>query len=122
MASDVMAYRSAIDARLGHARHVLERFHVIRWFSAGLTQARRDIQRRRPPGAKPVFEPEVSRARFALLCRADTLTDADRARLEGLREGSRASKPLHLNGGVCADLSRGGQSRSFRAGKSHLLR
>ncbi len=78
------ACRSAIDARLGHARHVLERFHVIRWFSAGLTQARRDIQRRRPPGAKPVFEPEVFRARFALLRRADTLTDADRARLEGL--------------------------------------
>ena len=31
------AYKSAIDAHLGHARHVLDRFHVIRWFSAGLT-------------------------------------------------------------------------------------
>ncbi len=96
------ACRSAIDARLGHARHVLERFHVIRWFSAGLTQARRDIQRRRPPGAKPVFEPEVFRARFALLRRADTLTDADRARLEGLfdarprlRSGWQALQELH---------------------------
>ena len=29
------AYKSAIDAHLGHARHVLDRFHVIRWFSAG---------------------------------------------------------------------------------------
>ena len=75
------AYRSAVDARLGHARYVLDRFYVIRWFSAGLTQVRRDVQRREPPGVKPVFEPEVFRARFALLRRADTLTDADRARL-----------------------------------------
>ncbi len=75
------AYRSAVDAHLGHARYVLDRFYVIRWFSAGLTQVRRDVQRREPPGVKPVFEPEVFRARFALLRRADTLTDADRARL-----------------------------------------
>ena len=36
------AYKAAIDAHLGHARHVLDRFHVIRWFAAGLTQVRRD--------------------------------------------------------------------------------
>ena len=60
------AYKSAIDAHLGHARHVLDRFHVIRWFSAGLTAVRRDIQRR-PEGSKPAFDPEVFRARFALL-------------------------------------------------------
>ena len=75
------AYKSAIDAHLGHARHVLDRFHVIRWFSAGLTAVRRDIQRR-PEGSKPAFDPEVFRARFALLRRGDTLTDTDRARLE----------------------------------------
>ena len=28
------AYKAAIDAHLGHARHVLDRFHVIRWFAA----------------------------------------------------------------------------------------
>ena len=78
------AYRSAIDARLGHARHVLDRFHVIRWFSAGLTAVRRDVQRRQPQGVKPVFEPEVFRARFALLRRGDTLTDTDRDRLRTL--------------------------------------
>ena len=38
--------------------HVLDRFHVIRWFSAGLTAVRRDIQRR-PEGSKPAFDPEV---------------------------------------------------------------
>ena len=96
------AYKSAIDAHLGHARHVLDRFHVIRWFSAGLTQVRRDIQRREPHGIKPAFEPEVFRARFALLRRGDTLTDADRARLETLfhahprlRAGWQALQELH---------------------------
>ena len=80
------AYKSAIDAHLGHAhlgpaRHVLDRFHVIRWFSAGLTAVRRDIQRR-PEGPKPAFDPEVFRARSALLRRADQLNEADRARLD----------------------------------------
>ena len=43
------AYKSAIDAHLGHARHVLDRFHVVRWFSAGLTAVRR---RHPAPGLK----------------------------------------------------------------------
>ena len=95
------AYKSAIDAHLGHARHVLDRFHVIRWFAAGLTQVRRDVQRR-PEGSKPAFDPEVFRARFALLRRGDTLTDADRARLDKLfdahprlRAGWQALQELH---------------------------
>ena len=65
------SYKAAIDARLGHARCVLDRFHVIRWFSAGLTQVRRDVQRREPPGVKPVFDPDAFRARFALQRRED---------------------------------------------------
>ena len=96
------AYKAAIDAHLGHARHVLDRFHVIRWFSAGLTQVRRDVQRREPHGVKPAFDPEVFRARFALLRRGDTLTDTDRARLDGLfdahprlRAGWQALQELH---------------------------
>ena len=70
------AYKTAIDAHLGHARHVLDRFHVIRWFAAALTQVRRDVQRREPKGVKPAFDPEVFKARFALLRRGDTLTDS----------------------------------------------
>ena len=95
------AYKAAIDAHLGHARHVLDRFHVIRWFAAGLTQVRRDVQRR-PEGSKPAFDPEVFRARFALLRRGDTLTDADRVRLDALfdahprlRAGWQALQELH---------------------------
>ena len=96
------AYRAAVAAHLGHARHVLDRFHVIRWFSAGLTAVRRDIQRRRPQGSEPAFDPQVFKARFALLKRADTLTDADRTRLDALfdahprlKAGWQALQELH---------------------------
>ena len=78
------AYRSAIAAHLGHARHVLDRFHVIRWFSAGLTAVRRDVQRSGSQHTGRAFDPQVFKARFALLRRADTLTDTDRARLDAL--------------------------------------
>ena len=43
------AYKAAVDRHLGHATHVLDRFHVIGWFAAGLTAVRRDVQRRQPP-------------------------------------------------------------------------
>ena len=46
--------------------------------------ARRDIQRRRPHGATPAFDPEVFRARFLLTRRGDTLTDTDHPRLDAL--------------------------------------
>ena len=78
------AYKASVDACLPHARHVLDRFHVIRWFCAGLTAVRRDIQRREPHGVKPAFDPEVFRARFLLLRRGDTLAGADQARLDAL--------------------------------------
>ena len=47
------AYKASIGACLPHARHVLDRFHVIRWFTAALTAVRRDTQRRHD-GTKPV--------------------------------------------------------------------
>lgn len=52
-------YKKAVDAWLPHARHVLDRFHVVRWFAAGLNAVRRDVQRR-PEGNTSVFDPEVS--------------------------------------------------------------
>ena len=77
------AYKAAIDRHLPHARHVLDRFHVVRWFTAGLTAVRRDIQRR-PEGSQPVFDPDVFRARFALLRRGDQLTEAQAAHIQRL--------------------------------------
>ena len=74
------AYKSAIDTWIPNARHVLDRFHVVRWFTAGLTAVRRDIQRR-PDGTLPAFDPDVFRARFALLRRGDQLTDTQAAHI-----------------------------------------
>ncbi len=78
------AYRAAVERHLGHATHVLDRFHVIGWFAAGLTAVRRDVQRREPPGTTPTFDPAVFRARFLLLRRPDRLTDAQRTQLDAL--------------------------------------
>jgi transposase len=79
------SYKAAIDRHLPQATHVLDRFHVVRWFAAGLTLVRRDAQRREPRGhVRPAFDPELFRARFALLRRADTLTATDRDRLDEL--------------------------------------
>ena len=77
------AYKAAIEMRFGHARHVLDRFHVVRWFAAGLVAVRRDVQRR-SEGSKPAFDPEVFRARFLLMRRPDKLDAAERARLDAL--------------------------------------
>lgn len=80
------AYKASVQTCLPHARHVLDRFHVIRWFTAGLTAVRRDIQRREPQGVKFAFDPQVFKARFMLLRRHDQLDDADQARLDTLFE------------------------------------
>ena len=96
------AYKASIGACLPHTRHVLDRFHVIRWFCAGLTAVRRDVQRRQPEGTKPVFDPEVFKARFLLMRRGDTLNEADQARLDTLfdthprlKTGWQALQELH---------------------------
>ena len=77
-------YQAAIAQYLPDARHVLDRFYVVRWFTQGLTLARRKIQRRDPDRRPPTFEPDLFRARFTLLRRADHLTDAHQAHLDQL--------------------------------------
>ena len=61
---------------MGHATHVLDRFHVARWFAAGLIEVRRRIQRIGPHGSRPAFEPEVFRSRYLQLTRFDQLSEA----------------------------------------------
>jgi transposase len=69
------SYRSAIQRHLGHATHVLDRFHVARWFAAGMIEVRRRIQRIGEHGSRPAFEPEVFRSRYLQLTRFDQLED-----------------------------------------------
>lgn len=69
------SYRSAIARHLGHATHVLDRFHVARWFAAGMIEVRRRLQRIGEPGSRPAFEPAIFRSRYLQLTRFDHLTD-----------------------------------------------
>lgn len=79
------SYGAAIEAHLGHATHVLDRFHVARWFAAGLIEVRRRIQRREPRGhVTPAFDPAVFRNRFLTLKRADRLDEAEHERLQAI--------------------------------------
>lgn len=66
------AYRAAIRAHLGGATHVLDRFHVVRWFATGLIEVRRRVQRGEP-GEIPVFSPVIFRTRYLQLARAEHL-------------------------------------------------
>ena len=52
-----------------------------RWFTTGLTLVRRELQRRRRPGVKPAFEPDLFCSRFALLKSHDHLTRTEQRRL-----------------------------------------
>ena len=78
------SYQAAIAQYLPDARHVLDRFHVARWFTEGLTLVRRELQRRPTDQRPPTYEPDVFRARFTLLRRADHLTDGHQKHLDRL--------------------------------------
>jgi transposase len=78
------AYRAAINHHLSHARHVLDRFHVARWFTRGVVETRRRIQRIGPVGSRPAFDPEIFRSRYLQLMRADRLSDDQAKRLGGV--------------------------------------
>ncbi len=75
------AYQAAIRRWLPHSRHVLDRFHVARWFTRGVVEVRRRIQRIGPPGARPAFDPAIFRSRYLQLMRYDRLDDLQAARL-----------------------------------------
>ncbi|MGH9165713.1 MAG: ISL3 family transposase [Acidimicrobiales bacterium] len=74
-------YRTAIRLHLPHARHVADRFHVVRNVAKVLVTARRDAQRT-PPGQ--AHDPSVFAARFLVLKRLDRLSGEEMARLGAL--------------------------------------
>lgn len=74
-------YRKAVRKHLPHARHVADRFHVVRNFSKALVSARRDAQR--TSRGKP-HVPSVFHARFLLMKRCDRLSGEDVARLDAI--------------------------------------
>ena len=77
------AYRSAINRWLPHTRHVLDRFHVTRWFIDCLVEVRRRIQRVGNKGTRPAFDPAIFRSCYLQVMRYDHL-DADQAHRLGM--------------------------------------
>lgn len=75
------AYRAAISRHLPRAHHVLDRFHVCRWFAQGVIEVRRSIQRIGDKGARPAFDPDIFRSRYHQLMRYDHLNAEQAARL-----------------------------------------
>ena len=77
-------YKAAIEQYLPTAQHVLDRFHVIRWFGNSLVQLRRDLQRRPAQDRPPAWERSLYRSRCLLLKRGDRLTETEQEQLQSL--------------------------------------
>jgi len=75
------AYQAAIRRWLPDASHVLDRFHVSRWFSGCLVEVRRRIQRIGDKGVRPAFDPDIFRSRYLQVMRYDHLEPDQAARL-----------------------------------------
>jgi transposase len=75
------SYRAAIERHLGGATHVVDHFHVVRWFAQGLIEVRRRVQRIGELGESPAFSPVIFRTRYLQLARADSLSSKQFARL-----------------------------------------
>lgn len=71
-------YRTAVRKWLPEARHVVDRFHVVRNFAKVVVSARRDAQRT-PPGQP--HDPALFRNRFLLMKRLDRLSGNEMATL-----------------------------------------
>lgn len=71
-------YRKAVRTHLPHARHVADRFHVVRNFAKALVSARRDAQR---TARGKVHVPSVFHARYLLLKRLDRLSGEEAVKL-----------------------------------------
>ena len=71
-------YRTAVRKWLPDARHVVDRFHVVRNFAKVLVSARRDAQR--TSRGRP-HDPKVFRNRFLLMKRLDRLSGEEMATL-----------------------------------------
>lgn len=71
-------YRTAVRHWLPNARHVADRFHVVRNFAKVLVSARRDAQR--TPRGRP-HDPKLFRNRFLLMKRLDRLSGDEMATL-----------------------------------------
>ena len=111
------AYKSAIDTWIPNARHVLDRFHVVPAGSQQGSPRCAVTYNRRPDGTLPAFDPDVFRARFALLRRGDQLSGSSSPHRQALGRPSPATGRLGRPPRALRPLpGRGLRRRTRRAG------
>ena len=74
-------YLNVIRERLGHAVHVLDRFHVMQQFSKAIDQIRADEAKRLE---REGYEPVLRKSRWCLLKRPENRTDKQTVKLSEL--------------------------------------
>ena len=74
-------YLKVIRERLGHAVHVLDRFHVMQQFGKALDEIRAEEAKQL---VKDGYEPVLKKSRWCLLKRPENLTDKQTVKLAEL--------------------------------------
>ena len=74
-------YLNVIREKLGHAVHVLDRFHVMQQFGKALDEVRAEEARKL---VKDGYEPVLKKSRWCLLKRPENLTDKQTVKLKEL--------------------------------------
>ena len=74
-------YLNVIRERLGHAVHVLDRFHVMQQFGKALDEIRAEEAKKL---VKDCYQPVLKKSRCCLLKRPENLTDKQTVKLKEL--------------------------------------
>jgi transposase len=94
VASDMWRpYLNVIAERIGHAVHVLDRFHIMKKMNEAIDQVRRGEARQLKEDG---YEPVLKHARWCLLKRRENLTDAQTVKLAELLRYNLRSVRAHL--------------------------
>jgi len=86
-------YLNVIAERIGHAVHVLDRFHIMKKMNEAIDQVRRAEARQLKEDG---YEPVLKHARWCLLKRPENLTDAQTVKLAELLRYNLRSVRAHL--------------------------
>lgn len=86
-------YLKVIAKKAGHAVHVLDRFHIMAYFSKALDQVRaQEVKALKAKGLEPV----LTKARWLFLKRPENLTDAQETKLADLLQYNLSSIRAYL--------------------------
>jgi transposase len=88
------AYLNVIAEQLGHAIHVLDRFHIMKKINEGVDQVRRNEAARLK---RDGYEPVLKHSRWCLLKRPENRTEKETVKLSELLQYNLQSVRSHLS-------------------------